>query len=136
MTVGELASTEPLRFLPSTPFPTEPSVPRVVAPQRLVHFRGNRYSVLLGLAGQQVAVQYRLGSPRLEVATARQAVVARRERAPDGAGRIVRDEGHVVALEQAVFSSFNNATLPTFPSMPMPPRGCSGHPRRTGKGSG
>ncbi|MFI9310962.1 Mu transposase domain-containing protein [Streptomyces triculaminicus] len=33
------------------PFPAETSVSRIVAPQGLVHFRGNRYSVLPGLAG-------------------------------------------------------------------------------------
>jgi hypothetical protein len=43
------------------------------------------------------------------IATASGAVIARHRRAPDGAGLVIRDSGHVAALERAVLASFTSA---------------------------
>ncbi|WP_309118050.1 IS21 family transposase [Saccharothrix sp.] len=103
-TVAELAAGEQLRMAPTAAFPAEFDVPRVVTPQALVAFRGNAYSVPPGLAGAQVQVRHRLGADSLRIVTARGATVAVHRRAVDGAGLVVRDEGHVVALERAVLA--------------------------------
>jgi transposase len=107
-TVGELADAEPLLSLPDLPFPAELEAERTVTPQGLVLFEGNSYSVPPGLSGARVRVVHRLGEDYLHVMTAGRAVVARHRRAPRGAGRTVRDAGHVIALEQAVLSSFSD----------------------------
>jgi transposase len=109
VSVGELAAAEPLAPAPATPFPAQLSVRRVVTAQALVAFRGNSYSVPPGLGGTEVTVTHRLGSPTLAIATASRAVLACHRRAPDGAGALVRDSGHVTALEKAVLASFSAA---------------------------
>jgi len=111
-TVGALAATEPLGPVP-TPFPATLSVQRVVSAQALVSFRGNRYSVPPELTAARVSVVLRLGSPTLDIATtagpavgARGGVVVARHRlAPTGAGVMVRDHGHVIALELAAMGA-------------------------------
>ncbi|MEU5852207.1 Mu transposase domain-containing protein [Saccharopolyspora shandongensis] len=108
-TVAELATGEPLRPAPVVVFPAELVEQRTVSPQALVAFRGNSYSVPPGLAGARVTVQHRLGADILRIATVAGAVVAAHRRAPDGAGRVVRDDGHVVALERAALTSFSDA---------------------------
>ncbi|MET9632732.1 hypothetical protein ABZX92_35290 [Lentzea sp. NPDC006480] len=60
-----------------------------------------------GLGGAQVQVRHRLGADELRIVTARGAVVAAHRRAPDGAGRVIRDDGHVVALERAALGAFS-----------------------------
>ena len=65
-------------------------------------YRGNRYSVPPELAAAQVQVTRRLGDEVIDIVTASQITVARHRLAPDGAGVIVRDHGHVHALEQGV----------------------------------
>lgn len=45
----------------------------------------------------------------MRIATTAGAVMAAHVRAPDGAGRIVRDDGHVTALERAVLATFSDA---------------------------
>jgi transposase len=107
-TVGELAAAEPLRPVPPEPYPATLEVTRQVSTQALVAFRGNHYSVPSGLTGAQVTVRARLGAPTLEVATAAGAIVARHQRATDGAGVLVRDSGHVAALERAVLARFSD----------------------------
>lgn len=106
---GELAAAEPLRPVPTVPFPAGLTVTRTVTAQALVAFRGNSYSVPPGLRGATVTVTHRLGSPVLAIATASGAVIARHRRAPDGTGALVRDSGHVTALEKAVLASFSAA---------------------------
>ncbi|WP_425444347.1 Mu transposase domain-containing protein [Saccharothrix carnea] len=96
--------TEELHAVPVVAFPAEFDVARVVTAQALVAFRGNSYSVPPGLAGAQVQVRHRLGADTLRIVTARAATVAIHRRAVDGAGLVIRDEGHVVALEQAVLA--------------------------------
>jgi transposase len=107
-TVGALADAEPLHPLPAVAFPAELVVDRRVSAQGLVDFRGNRYSVPPGLPGAQVNVRLRLGADIVHIATAAGAVVAAHRLAPPGAGRVVRADGHVVALEKAVLSGFTD----------------------------
>jgi transposase len=108
VTVGELAAAEPLLATPAEPYPAMVTVSRTVSPQALVAFRGNAYSVPPGLAGRALIVSARLGSGLVEVATEAGVVLARHRRAPDGAGAVVRDEGHVAALERAVLAGFTD----------------------------
>jgi hypothetical protein len=82
-------------------------VTRRVSAQALVAFCGNYYSVPPELAGATVTARVRLGEPTLELRTAGQ-VAARHRRASDGAGVIVRDAGHVAALERAVLARFSD----------------------------
>ncbi len=109
VSAGELAAAEPLRPVPAVPFPAELTAARAVTAQALVAFRGNSYSVPPGLRGAAVTVTHRLGSGYLAITTASVAVIARHRRAPDGAGAVVRDSGHVIALEKAVLASFSAA---------------------------
>ena len=118
-TVATVAAAEPLRDLPATPFPATLSVDRLVSAQALVAYRGNFYSVPPELAGADVTVSVRLGALHLDIATAGghlpgrssvPVVVARHAIAPDGAGVMVRDHGHVVALEQAAMAAATSAT--------------------------
>jgi transposase len=109
VSVGELATAEPLAPAPAMPFPAGLTAARTVTPQALVAFRGNSYSVPPGLGGATVTVTHRLGSAEVAIATASGAVIARHRRAPDGAGAVVRDGGHVRALEKAVLASFSAA---------------------------
>jgi len=106
-TVGALAEAEPLRPPPALPYPATVAVTRTVSAQALVAYRGNRYSVPPGLAGTTVQVAHRLGAATLDIA-AGAVVLARHHREPDGAGAIVRDTGHVVALEKAVLAAFTD----------------------------
>jgi hypothetical protein len=105
--VGVLAEAERLQPAPVVAFPAEFDLLRTVTPQALVSFRGNQYSVPPGLGGAQVHVRHRLGAEMLRIVTASGATVAVHHRAPDGAGRVVRDDGHVVALEQAALGAFS-----------------------------
>jgi transposase len=107
-TVGALADAEPLHPLPLVAFPAELAATRKVSVQGLVDFRGNQYSVPPGMPGAQVSVRLRLGADVLHIAAAG-AVIAAHRLAPAGAGRVVRDDGHVVALEKAVLSAFTDA---------------------------
>ncbi|PKV76719.1 Mu transposase domain-containing protein [Nocardia fluminea] len=106
-TVGELAESEPLHPVPATAYPAELREPRKVTAQGLVSWRGNEYSVPPGLPGAVVTVIHRLGSETISITTESGAVVAAHCRAPDGAGRVVRDEGHVLALERSVLAAFD-----------------------------
>lgn len=78
-------------------------------------------------------MRLRLGADVLHLATAAGAVVAAHRVAPAGAGRVVRDAGHVVALEKAMLSAFSDAgRASTRPAgrrqrpAPKPP-GCKGY---------
>ena len=106
-TVGALADAEPLRALPA-PFPAVLEAHPTVTPQALVAFRGNRYSVPPGHAGELVTVRCALGAATLDVVTAAGTTLARHHREPDGAGVIRRADGHVAALERAVLTTFTD----------------------------
>ncbi|MEJ2865363.1 Mu transposase domain-containing protein [Actinomycetospora flava] len=108
-TVGELAAGEGLRAAPALAYPAELAVARTVSAQALVAFRGNRYSVPPGMPGAQVVVRHRLGAGQIRIATASGATVAVHERAPNGCGAVVRDEGHVRALEAKVLQAFTDS---------------------------
>jgi len=105
VTVGELAAAEPLAPLPAIPFPAVIEDTRVVSAQALVSWHGNFYSVPPGHGGQQVTVRHQLGAVTLDVLTAAGSVVARHRREPDHAGVVVRDSGHVTALENKVLAA-------------------------------
>ena len=112
VTVAELAAAEPLLAAPTAPYPAVVQVARTVSAQALVAFRGNAYSVPPGMSGRELIVSARLGSGLVEVATGGSGgagvVLARHHRAPDGAGAVVRDPGHVAALEAAVLAGFTD----------------------------
>jgi transposase len=108
VTVAALAATEPLLPVPTAPYPAAVAVTRTVSAQALVAFRGNTYSVPPGMAGRELSVSVRLGEPHLEVATEAGVVLARHLLAPAGAGAVVRDAGHVTALEHAVLTGFSD----------------------------
>ena len=107
--VATIAAREPLRPAPPVPFPATLPVPRTVSAQALVSFRGNRYSVAPELARTAVIVVCRLGAGHLDIATAAGTVIARHALAPAGAGAMVRDHGHVLALEQAAMTAASPA---------------------------
>ena len=107
--VATIASREPLRPAPPAPFPAILSVPRTVSAQALVSFRGNRYSVTPEFARAAVLARLRLGASHLDIATAAGTVIARHALAPAGAGVMVRDHGHVLALEQAAMTAASPA---------------------------
>jgi Mu transposase, C-terminal domain len=108
-TVATIAAREPLRPAPPAPFPATLSVSRTVSAQALVSFRGNRYSVAPELARTAVIVRCRLGGGYLDIATEAGTVIARHALAPAGAGVMVRDHGHVLALEQAAMTAASPA---------------------------
>ena len=107
-TVAAHAEHERLQ-VPPGPFPATMTVERKVTPQALVAFRGNRYSTPPELALTTVNVIWRLGSPLADIATASGIVVARHVLAPDGAGVMVRDHGHIAALDLAAMAASTSA---------------------------
>ena len=106
--VAALADAERLRPAPQRPYPVTVEVERVVSAQAMVAYRGSFYSVPPGLAGSRIRVRHRLGEATLEVLTAAGVVLARHHREPDGAGALVRAEGHVSALEKRVLAGFSD----------------------------
>jgi transposase len=106
-TVGALADAEPLRAMPA-PFPAVLAVERMVSNQALVPFRGNRYSIPPGHAGEQVVVRHPLGAATLDILDGRGGLLAHHVRAADGAGVIVRAEEHVTALTRVVLGAFSD----------------------------
>jgi len=107
--VATLAAREPLRPAPPAPFPATLSVPRTVSAQALVSFRGNRYSVAPEFARAAVLARLRLGATHLDIVTAAGTVIARHALAPAGAGVMILDHGHVLALEQAAMTAASPA---------------------------
>lgn len=104
-TVGELAAHEALAPLPA-PYPATIEVDRVVEASATVHYRGNRYSVPPGLSATTVRVHQRLGTKALEIRSLAGALVATHVLAHDGAGTVVRDPVHTLALERTVLRQF------------------------------
>ena len=108
-----LAKAERLAPAPARPFPATVTVERVVSAQALVAYRGNLYSVPPELARATVVVVHRLGDDTIDIATTTGTtagvVIARHRLAADGAGVMVRDHGHVVALEHAALAAFTDA---------------------------
>jgi len=114
--VATVAGAEPLTPVPA-PFPAVLVVARIVSAQALVSFRGNRYSVPPQLHGATVSVSVRLGATHLDIASTstamgpnlRPVILARHALAPTGAGAMVRDHGHVLALERSAMAASTTA---------------------------
>ncbi|MCF6745202.1 transposase [Blastococcus sp. KM273128] len=112
-TVSSFLADERLAPVPA-PFPAVLTAERRVSAQALVAYRGNFYSVPPELAGTTVTVAHRLGAASIDIATGSgvgrpPTVVARHRLATDGAGAMMRDSGHVIALESAVLAAFSTA---------------------------
>jgi hypothetical protein len=105
VTVATLAATEPLAPLPGSPYPLILRQNRTVSRQAMVAYRGNRYSVPPELASATVSVTHVLGSDVIDIVTSSQITIARHRLATDGAGVMVRDHGHVVALDQLAMAT-------------------------------
>lgn len=105
VTVATLAATEPLAPLPESPYPLILREDRTVSRQAMVSYRGNRYSVPPELASATVSVTHVLGSAVIDIVTSAQITIARHRLAADGAGVMVRDHGHVVALDQLAMAT-------------------------------
>ena len=105
--VATVAAAEPLHPVPPAPYPVALTEARTVSRQALVSYRGNRYSVPPELAGAAAQVSTVLGSGVLDIATAAGIVIARHRLAADGTGAMVRDHGHVIALEDAAMAGAN-----------------------------
>lgn len=99
------AARERLRPPPPVPFPATVTVERSVAGNARVSWRGNLYSVPPELARATVVLTWRLGASTIDIATPAGAVIARHRLAPDGAGVIVADHGHVAALNTAALGA-------------------------------
>jgi hypothetical protein len=108
-------------ILPAVPFPAVLEDERVVSAQALVAWHGNSYSVPPGHGGQKVAVRHQLGSGTIDMVTASGTVLARHRRQPDHAGAVVRDEGHVTALENKVLAARGQAGRPCHRKERRPP---------------
>ena len=68
-------------------------------------YRGNRYSVPPELAAAEVRVSHPVGGQFCDIATVSGIVVARHRMAADGLGVMVRDSGHVIALDAAAMAT-------------------------------
>ena len=107
--VAVIAKSEPLGPLPAAPYPIIVSETRTASRQALVSYRGNRYSVPPELAAAEVTVSHPVGGAYLDIATTRGIVVARHRMAADGLGVMVRDTGHVIALDAAAMATASTA---------------------------
>lgn len=105
--VGTIATTEGLHPLPAAAYPAILTTERVVSRQALVSYRGNRYSVPPELACAAATVTHVLGADVIDIVTTSGITVARHRLAADGTGAMVRDHGHIYALEQAAMAGAN-----------------------------
>lgn len=102
--VATLATAEGLHPLPTAAYPAIVSTERVVSRQALVSYRGNRYSVPPELASASVTVTQVLGTDIIDIVTTSGITIARHRLAADGTGIMVREHGHIYALEQAAMA--------------------------------
>ena len=103
--VAVVAKTEPLSPLPAAPYPVIVTETRTASRQALVSYRGNRYSVPPELAAAAVTVSHPVGAEFCDIATTSGIVIARHRMAADGLGVMVRDSGHVIALDTAAMAT-------------------------------
>ena len=103
--VATVATTEPLQGLPAVPYPVIVSETRTASRQAMVSYRGNRYSVPPELAAASVVVSHPLGGQFCDIATSSGIVIARHRMAADGLGVMVRDSGHVIALDAVAMAT-------------------------------
>ena len=106
VTVASLVAAERLAPPPPVPYPAVLEAARTVSAQALVAWRGNFYSVPPELARTVVAVRHRLGEPFIDITTGTGIVIARHSLAADGCGVLIRDHGHVIALNHAALAAF------------------------------
>ena len=78
---------------------------RTASRQAMVSYRGNRYSVPPELAAAGVTVSHPVGGEFCDIATTGGIVIARHRLAADGLGVMVRDSGHVIALDTAAMAT-------------------------------
>jgi transposase len=97
-TVGELADLEPLVALPPVPYPAVIEDRAPVAANATVAFRGNRYSVPVGLRGVELMLRHRLGTTTLEVHSPAGALLVVHRLATPGRGH---DRAHTRAPRRA-----------------------------------
>jgi hypothetical protein len=107
--VATVAAAEPLAPPPTVPYPVIVSETRTASRQALVSYRGNRYSVPPELANASVTVSHPVGAAFCDIATATGITVARHRLAADGLGVMVRDSGHVIALDAAAMATATTA---------------------------
>jgi hypothetical protein len=100
-----VAKNEPLTPAPALPYPVIVAETRTASRQAMVSYRGNRYSVPPELAAAQVVVRHPVGGQFCDIATTSGIVVARHRMAADGLGVMVRDSGHVIALDTAAMAT-------------------------------
>lgn len=103
--VAVVAKTEPLTPVPALPYPVIVAATRMASRQALVSYRGNRYSVPPELAAAQVVVSHPVGGQFVDITTTGGIVIARHRMAADGLGAMVRDSGHVIALDTAAMAT-------------------------------
>lgn len=103
--VAVVAKAEPLTPPPAMPYPVIVTATRTASRQALVSYRGNRYSVPAELARAQVVISHPVGGEFLDIATIGGIVIARHRMAADGLGVMVRDSGHVIALDTAAMAT-------------------------------
>jgi transposase len=103
--VAVVAKAEPLAPVPAAPYPVIVSETRTASRQAMVSYRGNRYSVPPELATAQVVVSHPVGGEFGDIATVSGIVIARHRMAADGLGVMVRDSGHVIALDTAAMAT-------------------------------
>lgn len=119
--VATVAAAEPLAALPVAAYPAILTETRTVSRQALVSYRGNRYSVPPELASAQVTVTRVLGSDVIDIVTTSQITIARHQLAADGAGVMVRDHGHVYALDHAAMAGATGGGRPHRRKERIPP---------------
>lgn len=105
--VATVASSEGLHPMPARAYPAILSPERVVSRQALISYRGNRYSVPPGFAAARVSITEVLGTDVIDAVASSGITIARHRLAADGTGAMVRDHGHVYALEQAAMAGAN-----------------------------
>jgi Mu transposase-like protein len=108
-TVGALAAREPLRPLPTAPYPATVAVERTVADNATVAFRGTRYSVPPGLGGVQLTVRHRLGPARSSSSLARRRAADQPPARASRRGQHRAHPAHHAALERVVLGAFTTA---------------------------
>ncbi|MFY2791035.1 IS21/IS408/IS1162 family transposase [Rhodococcus sp. MALMAid1271] len=105
--VATIATTEGLHPMPAAAYPAILTTERIISRQALVSYRGNRYSVPPELASAAVTVTHVLGADIIDIVTTSGITIARHRLAADGTGVMVRDHGHIYALEQAAMAGAN-----------------------------
>ncbi|GFG67972.1 hypothetical protein MKUB_54620 [Mycobacterium kubicae] len=100
-----MAKTQPLQTAPAVPYPVIISETRTASRQAMVSYRGNRYSGPPELAAAQVVVSHPVGGQFCDIATTNGIVIARHRMVADGLGVMVRDSGHVIALDTVAMAT-------------------------------